>query len=756
MVLADMKLAAETPTDVVLFNIDSKSDTGSKQNKDAIVNVFLRVFNEMQGFCGSLPHLADLEQQLTEAGRMDEFKEAFEDEYGKPWEENRHKFDFIQDTVVDVLVDMDFMSESAARNWCEKASEPYQISIEDFAKRVKAYINAKGKNHHVVFLVDEIGQYIGEDSKLMLNLQTVTEELGKECQGKAWVIVTSQQDIDSVTKVKGNDFSKIQGRFDTRLSLSSANVDAVIKKRILDKTDTAAQTLRLLYDQKATIIKNLIVFNDGVEKKLYANASDFSEVYPFVPYQFNLLASVLTSIRTHGASGKHLSEGERSMLALFKESAAKLKDEEMGVIIPFHLFYDALENFLDHSHRGVIIRAYDNTKINPEHKESDVFAINVLKTLFMIKYVLEIEANIDNITSLMPKKKPETTAVNQETVDSLKQEIEQLHNEAEELKRQVYRLQLEKDVLEKAAEILKKDEGVSLEKLTNREKATVIGALRSKYKLRELLDVFHMAKSSYCYQQAALNAPDKYADLRTKIRAVFDESSSRYGYRRIHSSLKSAALTVSEKVVRRIMREDNLIVPNIKRKKYNSYKGEITPAVPNMIERDFHADQPNMKWLTDITEFHIPAGKIYLSPIIDCFDGLPVSWTIGTSPDAELVNTMLDNAIGTLLENEHPIVHSDRGAHYRWPGWIERMENAGLTRSMSKKGCSPDNSACEGFFGRLKNEMFYGRSWKEVTIEDFIEILDVYIHWYSEKRIKLSLGGLSPLQYRRSLGLIAA
>ena len=400
-VLADMKLAADTPTDVVLFNIDSKSDTGSKQNKDAIVNVFLRVFNEMQGFCGSLPHLADLEQQLAEAGRLEEFKEVFEDEYGKPWEENRHKFDFIQDTVVDVLVDMDFMSEAAARNWCEKASEPYQISIEDFAKRVKAYINTKGRNHHVVFLVDEIGQYIGEDSKLMLNLQTVTEELGKECQGKAWVIVTSQQDIDSVTKVKGNDFSKIQGRFDTRLSLSSANVDAVIKKRILDKTDTAAQTLRLLYDQKATIIKNLIVFNDGVEKKLYANARDFSEVYPFVPYQFNLLASVLTSIRTHGASGKHLSEGERSMLALFKESAAKLKNEEMGVIVPFHLFYDALENFLDHSHRGVILRAYDNTKINPEHKGSDVFAINVLKTLFMIKYVLEIEANIDNITSLM-------------------------------------------------------------------------------------------------------------------------------------------------------------------------------------------------------------------------------------------------------------------------------------------------------------------------------------------------------------------
>lgn len=401
MVLADMKLAADTPTDVILFNIDSKSESNSKENKDAIVNVFLKVFNEMQGFCGSMPYLADLERHLAEANQLAAFKEKFEDAYGDAWEDSRQDFDFIQDTVVEVLVEMGFMSEPAARNWCEKATEPYQISIEDFAKRVKAYLDKKGSNHHVVFLVDEIGQYIGDDSKLMLNLQTVTEELGKECQGKAWVIVTSQQDIDSITKVKGNDFSKIQGRFDTRLSLSSANVDAVIKKRILEKTDTAAQSLRLIYDQKGTIIKNLIVFNDGVEKKLYANAEDFAEVYPFVPYQFNLLASVLTSIRTHGASGKHLSEGERSMLALFKESAMQLMNEETGAIVPFHKFYDALENFLDHSHSSVIIRAYDNSYINPEKKERDVFAINVLKTLFLIKYVVEIEANVDNITSLM-------------------------------------------------------------------------------------------------------------------------------------------------------------------------------------------------------------------------------------------------------------------------------------------------------------------------------------------------------------------
>lgn len=401
VVLANMKLAASTPTDVILFNIDSKSETNGKQNKNAIVNVFLKVFNQMQGFCGSIPHLADLERRLSEEGRYDEFKTAFEEEYGEPWEESRQDFDFIQDSVVDVLVSMNFMSEAAARNWCEKASEPYTISIENFAKRVKEYSERKGKNHHVVFLADEMGQYIGDDSKLMLNLQTVTEELGKECMGKAWVIVTSQQDIDSITKVKGNDFSKIQGRFDTRLSLSSANVDEVIKKRILGKNEHSAQALRLLYEQKATIIKNLIVFTGTAEKKLYSGEQDFSEVYPFVPYQFNLLSSSLTSIRIRGASGKHLSEGERSMLAMFKESAEKVMNNDMGAIVPFHLFYDALENFLDHSHRGVISRAYDNSYINPEKKEQDVFTINVLKTLFMIKNVREVDANVDNITSLM-------------------------------------------------------------------------------------------------------------------------------------------------------------------------------------------------------------------------------------------------------------------------------------------------------------------------------------------------------------------
>ena len=352
----------------------------------------------------------------------------------------------------------------------------------------------------------------------------------------------------------------------------------------------------------------------------------------------------------------------------------------------------------------------------------------------------------------MPKNK---NTVSSENVEELQQQVSDLSKQAEELQRQVYHLQLEKDVLEKAAEIIKKDQGITLQTLTNREKAIVIDTLRDKYKLKELLSVFHMAKSSYCYQEAVIKGPDKYEEAREWVRKSFSDSGCSYGYRRIYLDIKDLGKTLSEKVIRRLMKEENLIVPYVKRKKYSSYLGEISPAVPNVIERDFHTEKPNEKWLTDITEFHIPAGKVYLSPIIDCFDGLPITWTIGIHPDAELVNTMLDDAITTLKDNEHPIIHTDRGCHYRWLGWIERMDKAGLTRSMSKKGCSPDNSACEGFFGRLKNEMFYGRSWNGVTIEEFIEKLDQYIHWYAEKRRKLSLGGISPLQYRKSLGLVA-
>jgi len=395
MVIADINLAGNTSSDVILFNIDSKSAADAKSNKDAIVEVFMKVFNEMQGYCGSIPFLADLERKLTDDGLYSTFKEKYTEVSGSDWVETREDLYFIQDDLVTVLAEIGVMSEAAARLWCEKANETYSISIEKFADLVRKYCEKKSKNHHVIFLVDEIGQYIGDDSRLMLNLQTVTEDLGTMCGGKAWIIVTSQQDIDAITpRVKGNDFSKIQGRFDTRLSLSGANVDEVIRKRILAKTETANETLRLLYDQKESILKNLITFTDAAEKKLYQGRNDFAAVYPFVPYQFQLVGQVLTSIRMHGASGKHLSEGERSMLALFKESAVALMHQEDGVLVPFNKFYNALHKFVDHTHSTVITQASDNQKL----QEVDV---ELLKVLFMIKYVKEVKANVDNLTTLM-------------------------------------------------------------------------------------------------------------------------------------------------------------------------------------------------------------------------------------------------------------------------------------------------------------------------------------------------------------------
>lgn len=251
-----------------------------------------------------------------------------------------------------------------------------------------------------------------------------------------------------------------------------------------------------------------------------------------------------------------------------------------------------------------------------------------------------------------------------------------------------------------------------------------------------------------------MSLPDKYLKERSLIVKLFHGNKGRYGYRRIYYSLKLLGITLSEKVIRRIMTEEGLKVNSLRLRKYNSYAREITPAVPNLLKRDFKADQPNKKWLTDITEFHIPLGKVYLSPIIDCFDGAVISCTISTKPNAEMVNSMLDNAVATLSPGDSPIVHSDRGAHYRWSGWTERMKQAKLIRSMSKKGYSPDNSACEGFFGRLKNEFFYGHDWKLVSIDQFIAELDEYILWYNHKRIKCSLGGLSPIDYRKQLGIL--
>ena len=396
MVIGDMETATNVSSDVILFNIDSKSSSQSNSNKEPILDVFVNVFNEMRGFSPNKPFLADFEKRLYEENKLDEFKQEFESISGKSWEKDgRSEFKFVRRFIIQAIVNIGFMNEEDAKYWATNAENNYEYSIEDFANEVKEYCTNKGNNHHVIFLVDEVGQYIADDTKLMLNLQTIVEELGIKCHGKAWVVVTSQQNIDDITRdIKGMDFSKIQGRFKTRLSLSSSNVDEVIRRRILAKTDVAQKTLEAEYASFEPILKNILTFEKSAEMKTYENARDFANIYPFVPYQFNRVQDVLTSIREHSSSGKHMADGERSMLALFQESAIEIKEESDGQLVPFNIFYNAIEQFIDHTNSQVINKARDNKELYP-------FDVEVLKVLFMIKYVKEIKATSKNLTTLL-------------------------------------------------------------------------------------------------------------------------------------------------------------------------------------------------------------------------------------------------------------------------------------------------------------------------------------------------------------------
>ena len=313
-IFANIEKAVNTGTkDVILFNIDSKANTANKGDEQ-IVNIFMRAFNDRRGYLGDVFWIAELEEQLEEKGLYEAFKNEFERINGESWKERRVAYSFEQDDIIEALGNCGSMSREAAARLFESDGASYTFSVEKFAKKLDKYCKSKGKDHQIIFLVDEVGQYIGENSELMLNLQTIVEELGTKLRGKAWVAVTSQADIDTVTKehVKGYDFSKIQGRFNTRLGLTSANVDEVIKKRILDKKEEYREVLASYYAEKQIILKNLLAFSNRAEIKTYKNEDDFVNVYPFVPYQFNLVQKVFDRIRDTGFSGKHLAKGERS------------------------------------------------------------------------------------------------------------------------------------------------------------------------------------------------------------------------------------------------------------------------------------------------------------------------------------------------------------------------------------------------------------------------------------------------------------
>ncbi|ARF16733.1 BREX system P-loop protein BrxC [Sporosarcina ureae] len=397
LVYANMKRTADVDTETILFNIDSKSSLDNKSKEDAILRVFMKVFYEHRGYYGDIPGVAEMEKYLDKQDVYEAFKQEFQALAGEPWESRRNSFYFDADFVIGALTKVTDMSEESARNWFENGVNNFEISIEKFSKDVKEYIDEKGPKFHLVFLVDEIGQYIGDSRNLMLNLQTLAEDLGTHAHGKVWIMVTSQESIDSIVKVKGDDFSRIQGRFDTRLSLSSISVDEVIKKRILEKHQHVNDKLKVLFPEKSAILKNLISFRESTaDLRGYDNEQEFAEVYPFIPYQFKLLQNVFEQVRKHGSSGKHLSEGERSMLSAFKEAGLRYKDAEEGTLIPFHAFYDTIKEFLNPS----ISRVIEGANENPALKD-DPFNKDLLKLLFMIKYIKELPANIDNIATLM-------------------------------------------------------------------------------------------------------------------------------------------------------------------------------------------------------------------------------------------------------------------------------------------------------------------------------------------------------------------
>lgn len=396
MMYANVEKCVRVPTESILFNIDIEGPIN--KDKTAVLRVFAKVFYNHCGFYGEDLKVAKLERFIDKQGKTDAFRAAFKKINGEEWVNARDTAAFFEDDVVEVLQSVLGISETAARNWFN-GSEEVELSIKQLVSEIKEYVDSKGDKFRLLFCVDEVGQYIGEDGDLMMNLQSIVEEIGDKCRGKVWVMVTSQEAIDSVVKVVGNDFSKIQGRFNTRLSLSSSSVDEVIKKRVLAKTEEADQLLRMEYDKEASGLKSLFAFDNPIlDIKGFSNATEFSETFPFVPYQFIIIQKVLAEIRKHGNSGKHLSGGERSMLSGFQEAAQKIENKDENALIPFYQFYDTVHTFLESAIRRVIDRSQNAADAHDGLEQQDV---DVLKLLYLVRYIDDIKANIENIAILM-------------------------------------------------------------------------------------------------------------------------------------------------------------------------------------------------------------------------------------------------------------------------------------------------------------------------------------------------------------------
>ena len=383
-------------TDTILFNIDIEGSIN--KDKTAVLRVFAKMFYTYLGYYGENLKVAKLEQFIDRKGKTCEFRRVFEEKNGAAWVDSRDAYAFFEDDIVATLMEVLGMSETAASNWFNGA-ETVETSIAQLVSEIKEYVDSKPADFRLLFMVDEVGQYVGSDTDLLINLQSLVEQIGSACGGKVWVVCTGQEAVDEIIRTRENEFSRIMARFKTRLSLSSSSADEVIQKRILLKKDEVVPELEQVYNDNDSVLRNLFSFTDAVlDIKGFSGPGEFARNFPFVPYQFILMQKVFAEIRKHGNSGKHLSGGERSMLSGFQEAAQKIENRDEYALAPFYLFYDTVHTFLDSSIRRVIERcqraADDGNGIEPQD-------VNVLKLLYLVRYVDDIKANLDNIVILM-------------------------------------------------------------------------------------------------------------------------------------------------------------------------------------------------------------------------------------------------------------------------------------------------------------------------------------------------------------------
>lgn len=396
---ANLEKAAKLPSLSILFNIDQKADVISKTQLDALLAVFVKVFDEMCGYYGKQGYIAQFERDLDSRGLYEPFKAAFERAAGIPWNKGREQSLLEAMNIARAYGEVSGEDESIATGILDKYRHQYKVSIEDFAAQVQAYIEQQAPGFRLNFFVDEVGQYIADNIKLMTNLQTIAESLATKCRGQAWIIVTAQEDMGTVVgemaQKQGNDFSKIQARFANRMKLTSADVEEVISKRLLSKNVDGESLLSAIYQAQTNNFRTLFDFADGAPSyKNFKDREDFIGKYPFIPYQFTLFQSAIQNLSSHNAfEGKHSSVGERSMLGVFQEVAIQIRDTEIGRMATFDLMFEGIRTALKSNIQRSIIQA--------ENHLDDIFAIRLLKALFLVKYVKEFKASVRNLRILM-------------------------------------------------------------------------------------------------------------------------------------------------------------------------------------------------------------------------------------------------------------------------------------------------------------------------------------------------------------------